>query len=344
MAQISFFKPSLFRKDMDAVLQTMVDEKIGPGEKKRAFIRLFCQYLNKKDGVALRSYLDAITISLKVLNLNEGDSVALSVFTPSIYLEAFKRIGLKPYYVDVSSSMLPSIDEIKNGLDSGVKALILFLPLGVMAFEGESYKELGIPIIEDITQALGSTYKNTKPGSVGDIVISNTEEDAICSTAGGAVILLDKEELIDSVKKEVNQYSPYIELPDLNASLGLVQLDKLANIVERRNNIYRIFFDEAKKKNRVKVFGFSDVDFVSNGYGFSIIANDKPDDVIQLALKYQVTVRKTFSKACGSKYQDRYDKFPVAFPYLSRGISFPLYPFLSNQEIQTIEKVIGILR
>lgn len=344
MAAISFFKPALFRKDMDAVLQTMVDEKIGPGEKKRAFIKAMSLYLSKKDGVALRTYLDAITISLKALNLNEGDSCALSVFTPSIYLDALKRLGIKPYLTDVSDDMLPSLDEIKKGLDQGVKALVLFLPLGLVVQDGDSYKELGLPIIEDVTQAIGSTFKGVKPGRIGDIVICNTEEDAIVSSAGGALVLSDKDEIIEEVKKEVNSYSPYIELPDLNASLGIVQLDKLDQIILRRNTIYKLYFDEARKKNKVKVFGYGGVDFVPNGYGFSVVVNDRPDEVIQLALKYQVSLRKTFSKAIGAKYQDRYDRFPNAFPFLSRGVSFPLYPFLSNAEIQTVQKVIGILR
>ena len=44
MASIKFQKPALFRKDMDAVLQTMVDEKIGPGDRKKAFIKAFSSY------------------------------------------------------------------------------------------------------------------------------------------------------------------------------------------------------------------------------------------------------------------------------------------------------------
>ena len=86
------------------------------------------------------------------------------------------------------------------------------------------------------------------------------------------------------------------------------------------------------------------MDFEINGYGFSCIVNERPDDTIALALKDQVTARKTFGKAIGSKYQDRFDKFPKAVPALSRAVSFPLYPFLSQSEIATVQKVVGILR
>ena len=340
MAQISFFKPSLFRKDMDAVLQTMVDEKIGPGEKKRAFVKSYADYIGLRDGVALRSYIDAIAIALKSLGLGEGDTVALSVFTPQIYLDAFKRLAIKPLLVDVDDDMMPSLEALGENLES-IKAVVLFEPLGNFVADGEGYRELGVPVIEDITQAVGSGYSEIKPGKTGNIVIASTEEDSLVSTAGGAIILSDNEETVALMKKEIN---PYIELPDMNAALGIVQLGKLGSIVQRRSSIYKIYLDEARRRGRVKVFGSSDLEFKTNGYGFSCVTNDRPDEVIEMAKKYSVTVRKTFSSSVGARYQDRYDRFPKAFEYLSRGVSFPLYPFLSNAEIQTVQKVIGILR
>ena len=340
MAQISFFKPSLFRKDMDAVLQTMVDEKIGPGEKKRVFVKSYADYIGLKDGVALRSYIDAIAIAMKSLGLGEGATVALSVFTPQIYLEAFRRLSIKPILVDVDDYMMPSADVICENLE-GMNAVVLFEPLGNFVCDGERYRELGIPVIEDMTQAAGSDYSGCRPGKIGNIVIASTEEDSLVSTGGGAILLSESEETVALMKKEIN---PYIELPDMNAALGIVQLGKLPSIVNRRSSIYKIYQDEARRRGRVKVFGSSDLDFRTNGYGFCCVTNDRPDEVAEMAKKYSVTVRKTFSSSVGAKYQDRYDRFPKAFEYLSRGVSFPLYPFLSNAEIQTVQKVIGILR
>ena len=156
MAAVKFQKPALFRKDMDAVLQTMVDEKIGPGEKKKLFVKSFASYCKKKDGVALCSFIDAVTIALKILGLSEGDYCAISVLSPEIYSEAFRRFGIKPYLVDVDSEMMPDIDAIKEGMEKGVKALLLFYPLGLLPSSVNSFKELGLPIIEDITQSVGS--------------------------------------------------------------------------------------------------------------------------------------------------------------------------------------------
>ena len=344
MAAVKFQKPALFRKDMDAVLQTMVDEKIGPGDKKKLFVKSYATYCKKKDGVALRSFLDAVSICLKIFGLNEGDSCAISVLSPEIYSEAFRRFGIKPYLVDVDSEMMPDLDSVREGMTKGVKALLLFEPLGLLPSSISPFKELGIPIIEDITQSVGSKFGEVYPGAIGDIIISATEEDSIVSTAGGAVLLSDNEEYIALMKKETSDFSPYIEMADMNAALGIVQLEKLPSVVLRRSSIWRIYQNEVLKRNRVKVFGNGSVDFEINGYGFSCIVNERPDETIALALKYQVTARKTFSKAIGSKYQDRFDKYPKAVPALSRAVSFPLYPFLSQSEIATVQKVVGILR
>lgn len=342
MANIRFYKPALFRKDMDAVLQTMVDEKIGPGEKKREFVKAMAEYLKRKSGFALRTYFDSITLALESLGLENGDGVALSVLTPKIYLEAIKKLSLKPIYVDTDKAFMPSVEEISKKSES-IKALILFEPCSQVPANIEEFKSLSIPIIEDITESIGSSFGDIKPGSIGNILLISTEEDCIVSTAGGAVILTDNEEYTENIKKYTANTSRYIELPDLNASLGIVQLGKLDTILERRSNIYRTF-QQAIMKSDAVLFGSNNmVDFTSNGSSFAVIVNSKPEDTIAFAQKYSVTAKKTFSNAVGSRYLDRFDLYPNAIAALTRSVSFPLYPFLSALEIETIVKVISHL-
>lgn len=342
MANIRFYKPALFRKDMDAVLQTMVDEKIGPGEKKREFVKAMCDYMKLASGFSFRSYFDAISLALESLELSEGDGVALSVLTPRIYVEAIKKSGLKPILVDTDASYMPAIEAI-NAKSEEIKAVILYEPIAQVPLNIEEFKSLNLHIIEDITESLGSAFSDTKPGAIGDIVILSTEEDGIVSTAGGAVLLTNKDEISEKIKKLTQNTLRYIELPDMNAALGIVQLGKLDIILERRSNIYKTF-QQALMKSDAKLFGSSNmVDFSPNGYGFAVITNMKPEDSIAFAAKYSVSSKKTFTGAAGSRYLDRFDLYPNAIAALSRSVSFPLYPFLSSLEIETISKVIAHL-
>lgn len=339
MALIKFYKPALFRKDMDAVLQTMVDEKIGPGDRKKEFISSFCNTVGKKFGLALRSYNDMIASSLSSLGVEEGDSVILSVLTPKVYLDVLKSNKIKPILVDVDDSMMVSAEKAKEHIDAA-KAIIYYEPLCQVPQSFDSIKELKLPILEDISESIGSKFGEVKAGELGDIVICSTEEDNIISTAGGAVALTDDEELYTLMKNRLGSSSRYLELPDLNASLGVVQLSNLENLLTRRNNIFKVY-QQASMKSSCKMFGAGSIDFYSNGSGFAIIVNTRPDDTIEYAKKYQIVAKKTFSNAIGAKYQDRFDLYPKAIPALTRAISFPLYPFLSNVDIDTIQKVLS---
>ena len=340
MAAIRFYKPALYRKDMDAVLQTMVDEKIGPGDKKRDFVKLYSSLVGKDSGFALRSYFDAIVISLRSLGLKSGDKVFISVLSPRIYLEAFKELDLTAVLCDVDDSMMIDSTFVKDHIDPDTKAIIYYEPICQMPKSFDSIVDIGLPIIEDISQSIGSSFGDLKPGMAGSIVIASTEEDSVISTGGGAIVLSSSEEISNALSKEVSRLSPYIELPDMNAALGIVQITKLDNVLGRRNNIYKIY-SQAVMKTNCKVFGTGAMDFFSNGYGFSVIVNTKPDEAISFAQKYQVSARKTFSGAIGARYQDRFDRFPKAIPALTRAVSFPIYPFLSVVEIESVQKVLS---
>lgn len=341
MALIRFYKPALFRKDMDGVLQAMVDEKIGPGERKRQFVNDFCTLVGKKHGLALRTYSDMISASLYSLGIEEGDSVILSVLTPRIYKDVLKKNGIKMILVDVDDSMMVSAEKAKDYIEDA-KAIIYYEPLSQVPHSIESIKELNLPIIEDISESIGSEYQDIKAGMAGDIVICATEENNLISTAGGAVALTDSEDIYNEMKKYLGSSSHYLELPDLNAALGIVQLAKFDSILQRRGQIFRVYQQAAMKSN-CKMFGSGSIDFRSNGAGFAVIVNTRPDDTIDFAKKYQITAQKTFTHAIGKDYQERYDLYPKAIAAITRAVSFPLYPFLSNVDVDTIQKVISHL-
>ena len=358
---IRFYKPALYRKDMDAVLQTMVDEKIGPGERKKEFLKTFASYIGKKDGIALRSYPDAISSSLEALGLEEGDGVLVSVLSPRIYLDVIKRQGLKAIIIDTDENGLPSLADAEKKLDENPKAFLYFEPICQIPDSINGIKDLGIPVIEDISQSLGSSYgdepsteeesdesssedekSSVQAGDIGNIVISEFEENGVISTGGGAAAVTSDEDLADKLKKSVASLSPYIDLPDMNAALGIVQLSKAEMLLERRNMIYRTFV-QAQQKSGAKLFGSSSPLFKANGYSFSVIVETKPDEAIEFSQKHGVSSKRTFTQSIGARYQDKYDRFPNAIAAITRAISFPLYPFLAKSEIESIQRVISHL-
>jgi dTDP-4-amino-4,6-dideoxygalactose transaminase len=336
-------KPTLRRKDMDAVLQTMADEQIGPGEQTKTFIALLQETLGTSVyAVALRGIIDALTYALKGLALPANSVVGISALSPSIYETVVTSVGCRIHIFDIDSETgTISFDALKEYGAENISALILYEPYGNIPSNND-WKSLGIPIIEDITESFGSVYGERTAGDIGDIVVCAFEEYCTVSTAGGAAISTSDRQLVTRIETALQPVFQYIELPGMNAALGVVQLAQMQKNLARRKVVYEKY-RQSLMKTRHQLFGVKDIDFSNNGHGFVVVLDSKPSDVQQFALRYEVATSMAFVHTVISDQLDRFDLFPQAIPCVTRAIRFPLYPFLSNQQILQIEKVISHL-
>lgn len=342
MALIPFYKPTLRRKDMDAVLQTMVDERIGPGEKKNEFLKAFCAYIGSQSGVALRSYHDALRSALLALSLPPGATIGVSALSPSLYEVVARQLGLSLILGDIDTeSGCLSQEEALRLVQEGAKALLVHEPMCQIPLHTE-YRQLTVPVIEDISQSLGSHYDEEKAGGYGDMVVCALEEDGVVSSAGGAVVACMNSSYAKALESLHEDIREYVELPDMNAALGTIQLANLEEHLEKRREFYTLF-SNALKKTSHRLYGIGNIDFKPNGYGFCVVLDSKAEDAIKFATKYQVSAQKSFSNTLIKEFSDRFDLFPHALPPFFRGISLPLYPFLKQTDTELLIKVISHL-
>lgn len=342
MAVIPFYKPTLRRKDMDAVLQTMVDERIGPGERKNLFLKEFCTRIEAVDGVALRSVVDALSFAIQLLELEEGSFIGASVLSPHYYQDVAHALGYSLLLgdIDLENGCLAD-EEAQRLVEAGCKALLIHEPMGQIPI-GTEYKEYGVPIIEDITQSFGSLFDGRAAGSWGDVIICSFEEDGVVSCGGGAALVCKeggKKKRLDALLAHV---SSYIELPDMNAALGLIQLATLDEHLHRRRELYSLY-SKSLMKTHHKLFGIGHIDFEPNGYGFCTTLDSKAQEVIAFAKKYDVSAKRTFAETLAEDHQEDFSAFSRALPVFHRSISLPIYPFLSQSDVQIVVRVIAHL-
>lgn len=335
MGQIEFYKPTITRKDMDSVLQTMVDEKIGPGIRRKEFVEGLCRLLSLSDGIALRSYPDAIKNAFLIADLQPGDSIAMSVLSPRLYADVASECSLSVEYIDIDpENCCIDLNKVRNCL---AKAVIIDEPFGSIPYQ-RNFHETGMFIIEDVSQSMGSRFNDDAAGHQGDAVICALEENNLISTGGGAFCGIRD----GKIESQDSDDSLFRSLPDLNSSLGIVQLANLEERLARRKEIYRLFRQSLMSSGH-KLFGLNSVDFDINGGYFCVLLDSKPQDVIKFGDRYQVPIRMAFSDSAGIPFLDDFDHFPCAIPYLLRAVVFPIYPFLSRNEIDSVAKVIAHL-
>ena len=232
---IQLEKPTLRRKDMDAVLQTMADEKIGPGELTQQFVSLLKQYMGDIGFVfALRDRYHALHYALAAVGVGKGSLVGVSALSPGFYRDVVTTLGasLQIFDVDPETGVL-SFDEVSRFDTTKLTALLMYGPYGNLPSYSD-WDSLSLPIVEDITESFGSAYDSRRAGSIGKIVVCSFEESCVVSTAGGSAILTDDAELGSNLGTLLEYSYPIIALPSMNAALGVVQLSQLDKNLKKR--------------------------------------------------------------------------------------------------------------
>lgn len=345
MSQIVFYKPTITRKDMDSVLQAMVDEKIGPGDRRVEFVSKMSSLLGLHGGAAFRCYNDAIEVALRLAGVEKGGKAAISALAPAIYGFASGRMGVELDMVDIDrADGCISLEAASVSIAAGASAVILHDPYGSMAYQ-KDFASLGTCVIEDVTQSIGSSYGEEKAGFKGDIVICALEDDDLISAAGGAFLGVRTKALHDKLKSVgdiIGIQEKYLGLPDLNCALGLVQIDNLDDRLEKRKRIHEIFRKSLQQTDH-RMFGLSNVDFDVNGGYFPVLLDSRPVDVMKFGSKYKVPIEAAFRDIVGKSLSEDFDRLPGAIPYMLRGVLFPIYPFLAKSDVETISRVIAHL-
>lgn len=169
---ITVYSPTIRRKEMDAVLTCMVEEKIGPAFMNEKLCTLIKETLHLFGGVlALRSPDFALSLALKALGIQQGAGVALSAFAPFWQYDAIKQAGFSPVVMDVDSKTAGlSMQAVQDAIKRGAGAVIVAHTFGILP-NLQDIKDIAVPIIEDITQSFGATYSSfaSRTSSVLDV-------------------------------------------------------------------------------------------------------------------------------------------------------------------------------
>jgi perosamine synthetase len=248
--KIPLAKPDIGKDEIQAVVETMKSGWVSQGEKVEEFEESFAKYCGVKYGVAVSNGTAALHIALTALNIKRGDEVittplsCVATTNPIVYLDA------KPVFVDVEPVTLnvnPALSEKK--ITRKTKAI---LPVHVFGHPVdldplmEVAEKHGLCVIEDAAQAHGARYKGKKVGSFGHVSCFSFYADKLITTVEGGMALTNDEELADKMRllrsfgmtKREKFYHPILgynyKLSDIHAAIGLVQLRKLGNYIERK--------------------------------------------------------------------------------------------------------------
>lgn len=241
--------PSIKRKDLEYVLESLMSEQLEYGTFAKKFEEKLAERVGCRYGLSVNSYYSAIDITLEAINLQQGDEIIISSFAPAIYLYLLLRRKAKPVIVDIEeNSYFPSPEQVERAVTDKTKAFILIHNFG-FAIDDAPYKERVPLLIEDITKVPGCFIGSKKVGSLADICIAGFQSSEIITTGEGGAIFSNNKRTYQTVKsitgdsqdELIQNYKISCLIPDINAAMGVSQLSSLDHRLELRKAIGQIY-------------------------------------------------------------------------------------------------------
>ncbi len=329
---------------MHSVLSCLVTDEIGPASLSADLVAVACAEYGQDGGKALREYVRAVELTVAALGLKEGDNAIVSPLAPTVYIRAFERFGINAVFADVhDEDACLNPEAVGKALEAiEAKAIFVHAPLGRVP-DLTALSEYDLPLIVDIGEALGAKDNEGPLGSGAEYLILPMEPEAIATSGGGTLILAGNKSALKSLVEAADTLSADAFLPDLNASLGIVQWREYPQFLESRDMIFGAF-TQALMKGRHRTLA-NPVGEDSRGvpFSFPVVLVSPMNEVRRYARKKGIETEPAFSGRALETYPEAEEDCPVAKALMMSVLLFPLYPTLGKKNVQHIVKVLSTL-
>lgn len=302
-------------------------------------------YVGSKHAFLTTSATTALWTCMKLVNVVPGDEVAISDFSFPATANVVEDVGAIPIFVDVNPNTFNMcIDDLQKKITKRTKAVIFVDALGNpsgLSDISELCNKHKIPLIEDAACALGSSENGRMCGSIANLTcFSFHPRKLLCTGEGGAITTNDDEwaqklavKLMhgavsdESVGMNFIDYGYNFRMTELQAVMGLKQLDKLDSIIADRNSIRNKYIAVLECLNFKPQRLAASVEFNVQSLVFKIPENQDRDSLIQfLKNKGIETTLGTYCQSGTTFYQTKYNNLQAASMKLQKSsITLPCY-------------------
>lgn len=376
---LSFSPPLIGEEEINEVIDTLKSDWITTGPKTKKFEEEFNAFLGAPASLALSSCTAALHTALVALDIGIGDEVITTPMTFCSSVSVIEHTGAKPVLVDVEPDTL-NINPLKieEAITSRTKAILPVHYAGHPVELDTIYaiaEKFNLAVIEDAAHAFPAKYKGKYIGSKDNPVAFSFYATKNLTTAEGGMLtgtqeLIDKARIIslhgmnrDAWKRYSKEGDWYYEvimpgfkynMTDIQASLGLWQLKKIEKFQSRRKEIVNMYNNAFSKIETLEVpTERPEVDHAWHLYilrlNLETLKIGRNEFIEELKKRNIGTSVHFIPIHIHPYYRDKYNykpkDFPVAYSNYLRIISLPLYPKMTDQDVNdVIEAVLDIVK
>ena len=360
---IPISKPSITQKEINYVTDAVTTGWVSSmGKYLDKFEEEFAAFCGTRYAVATSNGTTAAHLALAGLDVTDANEVIIPDLTFVATGSAVKYVGAKVVTVDIDEDTLCiSPNAIKLAITSKTKAIMPVHLYGHPANMDEINKiakDHDLYIIEDAAEAHGAEVNGKRVGSLGDAGIFSFYGNKIITSGEGGIVTTDNEFLDkrmrylrghamnDDKKYWHNEVGYNYRMTNLQAALGLAQLERMHEILEKKNQIFKWYQDGLKEIPSIKLN--HQASWAKNAYWLVCVeiknySEQKRDELIKKLRTQSIDSRPYFYPLSDMPIYDNAET-QVAHNIYRRGLNLPSYFDLTKPEVDYIcKKLIELL-
>ena len=323
------------------------------------FEQLFSKQVNRKYCLATSSCTGAMHIALLALGIKKGDEVIVPDITWVATASVVEAVGAIPVFADVNiDDWTIDINSIKKLISKKTKAIMPVHLYGMPAKLDEIKKiskKYNLKVIEDAAPAIGSKFKGIYAGDIGEFSAFSFQGAKLIVTGEGGILTTNNRNLYNKAKKiwdfgRSNKRTFWIDQPgtkykmsNIQAALGLGQLERLDQLIDRKRLIFRWYNKYLIQKNFKLVKerkGAKSIYWMSS---ILINKNFSRNKLIKTLRKNQIDCRPCFPSISEYPIWKKYrtDKLINSKIVSNKGLNLPSGVNLKEGDIKKVSSVIN---
>lgn len=372
---LNYCLPDITMTECNEVLETLKSGWLAKGPRTMEFEKQFAEYVGAKYAVGMNSCTAVLHIALVTAGIGSGDEVITTPMTFAASANTIIHTGGIPVFADIDlQTGCIDVDEIRKKITSRTKAIVP-VHYGGQACDLDSiYKiadEYGLFVSEDAAHAIYTKYKNRMIGSQAKGAVSfSFYATKNLSTGEGGMLVTDDEKIAEKARVLVthgmsrNAWNRYTKggtwkydieeagykynMFDLQAALGLKQLERLSQMQDRREQIAKIYNEAFSKLEGIELLKTMPYTTTHAWHLYIIKIDpnktsiDRDQFIIELNKRnigtsvhfIPVHLMKIYREKFG--YQE--GGFPNTEEFFKGIISLPLYSKMADEDVQYVIK------
>ncbi len=374
--KIPFHRSAMGEEEVQAVSDVIRSGWLTTGAKTLQFEREFAQYIGAAHAIAVSSCTAAIHLALDAIGIQPGDEVLVPTNTFTATAEVVTYMGARPVLVDIDGGTLNiSTSDAEQKITSRTRAIIPVHFSGLPCDLDEIHalaKIHDLHVIEDAAHALPSSYRGGKVGKISELTAFSFYATKPLSTGEGGMITTENDAYArrlrlmrqhgisrdawerygeeGSWRYEVLEPGYKYNFTDLQAALGVVQLAKCDAMLQARRQIAGKYTQAFQSIEAVETpVTHTDRESSWHLYVLRLQADrlriNRSQFIGELAKRgVQASVhfiplhlQPAYQKLFGYKEGD----LPVSEREYCRCLSLPIYPTMSETEVQYVISSVG---